>query len=99
MSEGSYSTKPFSPEFIAERCLTHKVSQETYVSKIKTFLDFLDDIDAYDEVVLWFGDDPFCLSNRAFVLKTLEEQRYRGSILDNTVDEYTGEVLRSETIR
>ena len=99
MIEGEYSSKLFSQEFIMERCKTHKVSKENYLFKLKGFLDFLATISNYHQVVMWFGEDPFCLANIEVVFKTLEEYGYQGKLTLHTVDETTGEIVGSRVVR
>lgn len=60
MIKGEYNTKLFSEEFIIERSSIHKVSKEEYVNKLTLFFNLLKKINNYSEVILWFGDEPFC---------------------------------------
>jgi len=87
----------FSDEFIKERCKHHGVTEEVYRTKLQGFLSFINNMDKYDKVILWFGEDDFCLKNASVVLEVL--RNYKGSIIYNTVDEYTGEILKSEVVR
>ena len=92
MIEGKYTSRLFSKEFIAERSNTHNVSEEEYTFKLKGFLNFLENINSYDEVVLWFGDEPFCMANTNAILEILKEYEYKGKVEINIVDELTGEI-------
>lgn len=98
MIEGEYSSKLFSKEFISERAITFNVSEEEYVSKLSSFLSFLENIESYNEVVLWFGDEPFCVCNRNVILKTLKEYKYVGNVILNIVDEITGNIIDSKRL-
>ena len=92
MIEGSYTSRLFSKEFIIERSNTHNVSEEEYIFKLNGFLNFLENINSYDEVVLWFGDEPFCVINTNVILETLKEYDYKGKLTVNIVDELTGDI-------
>ena len=93
MITGTYTARLFSDDFILERALTHGVSVEEYKRKLHGFLTFLEDVNFYDEVVLWFGDEPFCRANRSVLLNTLKEYGFKGKIILNIVNEETGDIL------
>ena len=95
MIKGTYTSRLFSEEFIAERAKTHNVSIQEYKENLQAFLIFLKNVELYDEVVLWFGDEPFCNENVKVVLQTLKEYGYVGSIILNLVIEETGEVFKT----
>ena len=85
MIEGKVTTRLFSKEFIKERAIVHNVSEEEYKLRLLSFLTFLDKIIMYNEVVLWFGSEPFCLENTRYVLRTLKEYWYNKKIILNIV--------------
>lgn len=95
MTKGTYTAKLFSESFIEERAKTHSVSITKYKEKLNGFLTFLTSVELYNEVILWFGDEPFCNENRKIVLQTLCDYNYQGKIVVNTVVEETGEVIKS----
>ena len=99
MITGTYTAKLFSEAFMQERADTHKVSLQVYKQKLQGFLAFLTDIKSYDNIVLWFGDEPFCQANVKVLLQTLKEYGYQGEILLNTVEEETGDIVTTEVIQ
>ena len=99
MIKGGYNTKLFSEEFIIERSSIHNVSKEEYENKLALFLDFLNNINKYSEVILWFGDEPFCKKNIEIVILTLKEYRFLGNVTLNIVDEETGEIFNSNLVK
>ena len=98
MNHGTYSAPLFSEEFVRERAVVHGVSEAEYLEKLSGFMEVLKHAGEYDEIVLWFGDEPFCVENRRTVLEALRGFGYRRSILLNIVHEETGDILRRETI-
>ena len=98
MIEGRYTAPLFSEAFIRERAAFHGVSEAEYRENLAGFLEVLARPEAYDEIVLWFGDEPFCVENRETVLAALRQYGYRGSIRLNTVIEETGEILQQDTL-
>ena len=96
---GTYSNKLFSEEFLLERSEVHKVSLKEYKEKISCFINVLENINSYDEIVLWFGDEPFCVENTKIVIKTIEEHNYTNKLILNIVDEITGKVLKQSKIQ
>lgn len=99
MIEGSYTSAPFSDEFCSERAKVHGVTKNDYLEKLSVFIDFLNNADEYDEIILWFGDEPFCVENRKIILKALAERGYKGKIILNIVNEETGEILSSSLVK
>lgn len=99
MIKGGYNTKLFSEEFVIERSSIHNVSKEEYENKLALFLDFLNNINKYTEVILWFGDEPFCKKNTEIVILTLKEYRFLGNVTLNIVDEETGEIFNSNLVK
>ena len=93
MIEGRYTAPLFSEAFIRERAAFHGVSEAEYRENLAGFLAVLTRPETYDEIVLWFGDEPFCVENRETVLAALKQYGYRGSLRLNTVIEETGEIL------
>ena len=98
MIEGTYSAPLFSDEFVRERAAVHGVSVAEYLDKLSGFLDVLKHAGEYDEIALWFGDEPFCVANRRTVLNALRMHGCHQDILLNIVDEETGEIIRQETV-
>ena len=98
MSQGTYSAPLFSEEFIRERAAVHGVSEAEYLEKLSVFMDVLKHAGEYDEIVLWFGDEPFCKANRQTVLEALRGHGCSRSILLNIVNEGNGDIIRQETV-
>ena len=98
MNQGTYSAPLFSEEFVRERAAVHGVSEAEYLEKLSGFMDVLKHAGEYDEIVLWFGDEPFCVANRRTVLEALRGHGCRRSILLNIVNEETGGIIRQETV-
>ena len=98
MNQGTYSAPLFSEEFVRERAAVHGVSEAEYLEKLSGFMDVLKHAGEYDEIVLWFGDEPFCVANRRTVLEALRGHECRRSILLNIVNEETGGIIRQETV-
>ncbi len=98
MIEGRYTAPLFSAAFIRERAAFHGVSEAEYRENLAGFLEVLARPEAYDEIVLWFGDEPFCVENRESVLAALRQYGYRGSLRLNTAIEETGETLSHEAL-
>ena len=99
MIQGGYSAPLFTSEFVQERAAVHDVSVEEYQGKLSGFMQVLEHAREYDEIVLWFGDEPFCVANRKTVLETLRQYGYCRDILLNIVDEATGDILRKELVQ
>ena len=98
MNHGTYSAPLFSKEFVRERAVSHGVSEAEYLKKLSGFLGVLQHIGEYDEIVLWFGDEPFCAANRQTVLDALRWHGCSRSILLNIVNEENGDIIRQETV-
>ena len=98
MVEGPCSFPPFSDEFLAERAYFHNSSLEDYKKHMAPFLELLDHLSDYSEIVLWFGDEPFCKRNTEVVIDTLRTRGFQGSIVLNIVNEETGVILRSKPV-
>ena len=98
MTQGTYSAPLFSEEFVRERAAVHGVSEAEYLEKLSEFMEVLKHAGEYDEIVLWFGDEPFCVANRQTVLDALRRHGCRRSILLNIVNEGTGDIIRQETV-
>ena len=99
MIVGSCNAPLFSSEFMAERADTHGVSLDEYVWKLRGFLDVLDHIEKYDEIILWFGDEPFCKANTKTVLQALKDRSYNGKLILNIVNEQTAKIVKSEVLQ
>ena len=93
MIKGTYSSRLFSNEFIIERSLVHNVSVNEYKEKINAFLNIINNITQYNEIILWFGNDEFCIENLKIILQTLSINNYKGKLILNTVIEETGEII------
>jgi len=98
MIKGTYSYSLFSHEFLQERANVHQVSIEEYKSKLEGFLNLLHNLKQIEEVVLWFGDEPFCQANIKVVLQTLKCKQFKGKIVLNTVNEESGEIINSQDL-
>ena len=99
MIDGEYTSIEFSDSFLVERANTHHATLEEYKEHMKDSLAFLSRVHDYDEIVLWFGDEPFCLANIDVILKTMKSRNYTKRIVLNTVIEETGEIIRSSVIQ
>lgn len=99
MNVGNYKSELFSKEFLIEISVTHNVSLDEYKEKINGFLEIIKNINKYQEIKLWFGNDDFCLENLKIVLQTIFLNNYKGSIILNTVVEETGEIINSKIIK
>lgn len=98
MTQGTYSSLLFSADFIRERSVCHGVPEGEYREKMSGFMTLLEHLQEYDEIVLWFGDEPFCVENRKVVLEALKGRGYSGGILLNIVVEETGEILQQRRL-
>lgn len=92
MIKGSFSYPLFSNGFIKERAEAHQVSEESYKETMKDFLEFTKELDKYNKVILWFGNEPFCRINTKTVLQFLKDKRFKGEVVLNIVDEITGDI-------
>lgn len=93
---GEYDSIDFTDEFIEKRIKALKTSKEEYLNKMWPFIDLLNNLNKYDEIVLWFGDEPFCRINRQFVLKCLRLNKFNGKVILNIVDEETGSIIKGK---
>ena len=96
---GKISEPLFNDEFINLRCGELGVSRSVYVKRISKFVKFLQNANDYDEVLLWFGAEPFCQANLSGVLKCLKQVLFKGKIIVNLVNELTGEIIESKTAK
>ena len=99
MIVGSYTAPLFSTSFMEERATTHGVSLDQYKEKLGGFIDVLDNIEMYDEIILWFGDEPFCKANTDVVLQALKDLSYKGKVVLNIVEEETAKIIKTEVIQ
>ena len=99
MIVGSYTAPLFSTSFMEERATTHGVSLDQYKEKLGGFIDVLDNIEKYDEIFLWFGDEPFCKANTDVVLQVLKDLSYKGKVVLNIVEEETAKIIKTEVIQ
>lgn len=88
MSKGSYSSEPFSNNFIKERSVVHNVSVEDYVSKMNEFLLLISKINNHDTLHLYFGDDDVCKANRTLLISYFKDKVC--SIYFHLMNEYEG---------
>lgn len=93
MIKGTFTALLFSDGFVRERAEVHGVSEASYRQNMKAFLAFLGSLGEYDDVVLWFGDEPFCQANLAAVRETLAQRGFAGKVTTKIVNEYTGEEI------
>lgn len=98
MIKGSYSSPLFSKEFCIERCKTHGVSLEEYMDNMMLFLSFVDRMDNYNRITLWFGDEPFCQANYKTIIQFLKDRHFHGRIILNIVSEIDGKLLKSSEL-
>lgn len=98
MLNGDSAAQPFSERFLEERCRVHGVTKEEYLEKLSVFIDFLFHVNEYDTVFLWFGDEPFCVKNREFVIRCIRQRGYEGRLILYTVDENTANILTKEQL-
>jgi len=93
MIKGSYNNELFSDDFMKERAITLGVSTEEYLNKMAPFVSVLNHLNVYEEIHLYFGDEPFCNANKTVVIDVLKKHNYTGKITLFTVNELTGSVL------
>ncbi len=98
MIKGTYSKKIFSDEFIEERSKVHEESKEKYLEKISIFIDVLNNLDIYTEIVLWFGIEDFCIENSKVVIQALKDYKYNNKLILHSVDELTCTVINTMII-
>jgi len=96
MIKGTYTAEPFSGAFIRERALCHGVTEEEYRDTMKDILTYLEDVNAAEHIVTWFGGEDFCLANKRVLFMTLKNKGFAGHLTCNTVDETTGKILNTE---
>ncbi len=96
MLQGGYSAPLFTKEFAQERAAVHGIGVEEYQGKLSGFMQVLEHAREYNKIVLWFGNEPFCVANRKTVMETLRQYGYSHDILLNIVDETTGDILQQE---
>lgn len=99
MTKGKYSSTLFSDEFIKERALVHNVTIDEYQQNIKDFLDIIKNVNEYNHILLWFGNDEFCVENLKIVYQVLYQHNYKGILILNTVIEETGEIISSKLLQ
>jgi hypothetical protein len=98
LSTGDLSYPLLDETFINIRSRSLNVSREVYISKLDAVLSFMKNIGQYEEVVLWFGDEPFCQVNLLGVLTLLEQVKYEGNVVINIVDEFhDNAIIRTHT--
>lgn len=96
--EGDYSLPFFDDSFNKHRASVHGVPVEEYTRKLKGLFDFLGNVNKYDELVMWFGDEPFCQANVKVLKQILAIYGFAGDITLNIVNEDTGEIKKTEKV-
>ena len=99
MIEGPCSSKPFSPEYLEERAAFHHQNIEQYRQHMAPFLFLLDHLDQYEEIILWFGEEPFCAKNVEVIVDTLREHGYKKALTLHTVNEENGDILATKSMQ
>ena len=99
MIRGAYTSPLFSDGFLKERAQALGVSESEYKEKLSDFLHLLHTVNAYDEIELWFGDEPFCLANTKTVIQALKERKYQGKLVLHIVIEETGEIIKTTVMQ
>ena len=99
MIEGKYTSEAFSEDFFVERAIFHNTTVKEYKKHMGTFLELLAHLNDYNEIILWFGNEPFCLANIKVIIETLKNRKYTKKIVINFVIEETGEIINSQTIQ
>ena len=89
----------FDEDFILERTRTHckdetKISD--YINNMSDFLNATKDVNRYEEIRLWFGEDTFCVINLLGVLTYLEQIGYKNIVLLNVIDDESFNVLKTD---
>ena len=92
-----YKGEDFIP--FREAMIIGTYSNKLFSEKISCFINVLENINSYVEIVLWFGDEPFCVENTKIVIKTIKEHNYTNKLILNIVDETTGKVLKQNKIQ
>ena len=95
MIQGDLLYPLFDEKFINYRSTLHNVSYDYYLDNLNDFISIRNYINDIDKIVLWFGEDAFCIINLLTVLTYLEELNYNNKIILNIVDDITCNVLIS----
>ena len=98
MIEGDHQKPYFTFEFIKKRASVHKVSPFDYQKQMQDFLSLLENINSYQRLILWFGDDDFCIENVKFIKDLLKEYAYQGEVILHTVDEIKGTIKNTKLL-
>ena len=99
MIQGGYSFPLFSDGFLKERAEALGVSEQVYRDNLAPFLAFLHAIHTYEEIVLWFGEEPFCEANKRAVIQAIADCGYQGRLIVHTVIEETGEIVKTALLQ
>ena len=99
MIRGTYTFPLFSDGFLQERAQVLGVSESEYKEKLSDFLELLHAVNTYNEIELWFGDEPFCLANTKTVIQALKERKYQGKLVLHIVIEETGEMIKTTVMQ
>lgn len=95
---GTHQQKPFSPEFIEERIQSLKTTKEEYLDKLNPIIEFIKHINDYEKIILWFGDEPFCIANYSFLIDLIQNSNFNGKVILNIVNENNGEIIETKNI-
>ena len=99
MIKGGYSSSIFSPGFLEERAKVHGVTTSEYTHSLKEVLDLLENVNKYQTITLWFGEEPFCQANVTTLIQGLKDYGFKGEIILNLVIEETGEIIQNKKIQ
>lgn len=92
LSEGPVLPDIDSDEFWNERenfiCSEYNDSNERYKKIITDELNKLNDINVYDEIVLWFEHDLFCQINLVFLLNYIHKKEFAGNLSVINIEDF-----------
>ncbi len=98
LSKGKIKGRFFGEKFNRIRAEFYNVSVKEYKSQNEEFFNFLNHMDKYDIVTLWFGNKIESRINYKAILDCLRERGYYGKVILNTIDEYHGDIYSSVNI-
>lgn len=98
MMSGNSDIDLFSDSFISKRAFELGCTVDCYKDKMKSFMDFMKEINMYDEVNLFFGSDTFCQLNMIAVLADLELNKYKGSVYSIIISDSDYSVIRGKQL-
>lgn len=97
MIDGETTKCIFSNEFIKIRSRVHNVSLNEYISKLYNINDSKY-LKSFEEIVLWFGYDTFCIMNLITILGYLDSINYNGKVFLNVIDDHTLEIIENKMV-